>query len=384
MLGRLFCREIGEIFRGSGEHLAGPSHNLAKRILERIKAFLQTFGKSTDKDPEAVKQLRHTEGLLRTALEKNAAQGERGNIDESDEMRYNEYTEEQYESFGWVRANDVLNSGEWKDFTSKFADAVTGKVHTPITKGGEYMIAVSDIDDTLNYGIDNIIVYAKGSIESPQVSRVLEIDLDNETDLDQERRNIYEAERRGIQQKAGELRRLYFATDFRHWNNEQGKSTQRARNNSQLGTDRGAGGSGTAKTERGQVKFNRDGAKAKLTVNGETLNSIGEPTYRSDVTQRRRAVWRFGVNRYYVEGASPDTALFYDTVDAAIEAENESLIREYAKRYGLLENTVKSRLRDDEWFLFDAITDGGVRRSRKVTGETVTISKGEMAKLHAN
>ena len=102
------------------------------------------------------------------------------------------------------------------------------------------------------------------------------------------------------------------------------------------------------------------------------------------MTQRRRAVWRFGVNRYYVEGASPDTALFYDTVDAAIEAENESLIREYAKRYGLLENTVKSRLRDDEWFLFDAITDGGVRRSRNVTGETVTISKGEMVKLHAN
>ena len=114
-----------------------------------------------------MKQLRRTEGVLRTALEKNAAQGERGNIDESDEMRYNEYTEEQYESFGWVRANDVLNSGEWKDFTSKFADAVTGKVHTPITKGGEYMIAVSDIDDTLNYGIGNIIVYAKGSIESP-------------------------------------------------------------------------------------------------------------------------------------------------------------------------------------------------------------------------
>ncbi|MBR6728197.1 MAG: hypothetical protein IKM08_08380, partial [Clostridia bacterium] len=80
-----------------------------------------------------MKQLRRTEGVLRTALEKNAAQGERGNIDESDEMRYNEYTEEQYESFGWVRANDVLNSGEWKDFTSKFADAVTGKVHTPIT-----------------------------------------------------------------------------------------------------------------------------------------------------------------------------------------------------------------------------------------------------------
>ena len=50
--------------------LVGEKPNLAKRILSRIKAFLQTFGKSTDKDPEAVKQLRRTEELFRKALEK--------------------------------------------------------------------------------------------------------------------------------------------------------------------------------------------------------------------------------------------------------------------------------------------------------------------------
>lgn len=99
-------------------------------------------------------------------------------------------TEEQYNNFGWVRANDVLNVGEWDDFTSKFAGAVSGNIYTPITKGGEYMIAVSDIYDPQKEGINNRIVYAKGSIESPQVSRILKIDLDNNTDLDQERRNI--------------------------------------------------------------------------------------------------------------------------------------------------------------------------------------------------
>ena len=50
--------------------LVGEKPNLAKRILERIKAFLQTFGKATDKDPEDVKQLRRTEELFRRALEK--------------------------------------------------------------------------------------------------------------------------------------------------------------------------------------------------------------------------------------------------------------------------------------------------------------------------
>lgn len=88
--------------------LVGEKPNLAKRILERIKAFLQTFGKSTNRDPEAVKQLRRTEELFRKALEKagvgyahdeltrmneknaqvseeNGGQG----VDESREVRYN-------------------------------------------------------------------------------------------------------------------------------------------------------------------------------------------------------------------------------------------------------------------------------------------------------
>ena len=134
----------------------------------------------------------------------------------------------------------------------------------------------------------------------------------------------------------------------------------------------------------GQVKFRRKGERATLTVNGETLNSIGKPDYFTDAAQSRRAVWCFGPDRYCVEGARLDTQPYYATADAAIKAENESLIREYAKRYGLSENTVKNRLRDDEWFLHDAMMDGGVRRSRTTTGETVTISKGELAKLHAN
>jgi len=133
----------------------------------------------------------------------------------------------------------------------------------------------------------------------------------------------------------------------------------------------------------GQVKFRRKGERATLTVNGETLNSIGEPTYRSDVMQRRRVVWRFGVNRYYVEGASSGTALFHDTVEAAIEAENESLISRYAKQHGTTTDFVKRRLDEDPEYLYKALEEG-VRRSRNVTGETVTISKGEMAKLHAN
>ncbi|MBE6691094.1 MAG: hypothetical protein E7590_07440, partial [Ruminococcaceae bacterium] len=208
-------------------------------------------------------------------------------------------TEEQYNNFGWVRANDVLNSGEWKDFTSKFADAVTKQTNPPKTKGGEYMIAVSDIDDALHYGTDNIIVYAKGSIESPQVSRILKIDLDNETDLDRERRKIYVTARRGLQPTSGGVFRFYASTDFGRGLYEQGKRHQEWQNNGQFGTDRGRGRRTTDRIK--EFKVNDDGSFTTTYADGRVVT---EPPK--------------------------------------------------------------------------------VRRSRNVTGETVTISKGEMAKLHAN
>ena len=34
------------------------------------------------------------------------------------------YTEAQYRDFGWVRDTDVISSGAWEDFTSKFAAAL--------------------------------------------------------------------------------------------------------------------------------------------------------------------------------------------------------------------------------------------------------------------
>ena len=114
-----------------------------------------------------------------------------------------------------------------------------------------------------------------------------------------------------------------------------------------------------------QVKFNQDGSKATLTVDGETYNSIGKPTYFDDVEQKRRVVWRFGANSYYVVDASPDTALFYETAEAAINAENESLIARYAKQHGTTADFVKRRLDEDYEFLSKA-REGKVRFSRKI------------------
>ena len=124
------------------------------------------------------------------------------------------YTKEQYNNFGWVRANDILNEGQARDFYSKFADAVTGSARFPKTKSGEYMIAVSDIYDSDFEGVNNTIVYVKGKIESPQITRVLDIYEYEETIIDPLRRRVYDFERRGVQCQTGGVFRRYSALDY--------------------------------------------------------------------------------------------------------------------------------------------------------------------------
>ena len=173
-----------------------------------------------------------------------------------------------------------------------------------------------------------------------------------------------------------------------HSNGSVGKSETSGNASRLSGDARGSHDSGDlgrsgGDRANGQVKFNRDGSKAKLTVNGETLKSIGKPSYFTDVAQNRRAVWRFGADRFYVQDAQPGERVFYETAEAAVEAENENLIRAYAKRHGQDVDFVKRRIDEDYEYLTKE-TDKVVRRSRTTTGEVVTLSKGEMAKLHAN
>ncbi|MBQ3588893.1 MAG: hypothetical protein II980_00415, partial [Clostridia bacterium] len=125
-----------------------------------------------------------------------------------------QYTEQEYNAFGWVRANNVINAGQYKDFTTKFAEAINGSKAFVKTKQGEFMIPVSDIYDKVFEGVNNTIVYAKGTIEQPIITRVLQILEFEETILDKMRRIVYASERRGIQQKNRNLYRYYNRTNY--------------------------------------------------------------------------------------------------------------------------------------------------------------------------
>jgi hypothetical protein len=167
------------------------------------------------------------------------------------------YSEKEYNNYGWARANDVLSAKENTKLRSLFADAVSKQSNPPRTKSGEYMIAIGE-------DVDNKIAYMEGTIDDPKITKVLAIDEYDETQLDKARRNIYDLERRGIQQKTQGVFRLYREVDFGSYADFTRNVERDKRNNLQLGTDRGAGSRTTPKVK--EILFDDEGNEVSRTV----------------------------------------------------------------------------------------------------------------------
>lgn len=148
----------------------------------------------------------------------NSRNGEEKSIGKK--LKYNKakqkykYSINEYNDFGWARGNEILNAGQNADYKSKFAQAINGYEAFPKTSNGEFMIPVSDIYGD-SEGVNNTIVYCKGTISKPIITRVVKINADNETDADVERRYLYDCEWRGFQPKVEDVFQFYNATDFR-------------------------------------------------------------------------------------------------------------------------------------------------------------------------
>ena len=109
-----------------------------------------------------------------------------------------DYTEKQYNDYGWVRVNDVLSDREYTDFNRKMNN-LSAEIKRGKTASGEYIIPVNDMKGE-RFGVDNVLVFAKGTYLNPKVTRVIRIDFEdktynNETNLTILREYIYEQER---------------------------------------------------------------------------------------------------------------------------------------------------------------------------------------------
>ena len=177
-------------------------------------------------------------------------------IQEQSRSYLDSYTDEEYNHFGWARADGVLSARENAQLRSLFAETVSGQAKPPKTKSDEYMIAIGD-------DMDNKIAYMKGEIDSPVITRILKINNYNETELDEIRRETYALERRGIQRTAGGIFDVYTPSSGRSSNHEQGIGNPSERDHDGFRAERGGSGSKIARTK--EILFDDEGNEINRT-----------------------------------------------------------------------------------------------------------------------
>ncbi|MBQ7333204.1 MAG: hypothetical protein IJW38_02525 [Clostridia bacterium] len=274
----------GEAFANKSffEAMLTERQSLGKRILNFFKSAITDYQgderltRSARKFQRAFKKLFDDYSAINqntNAYDSNLrlSEGEKRNAAAVDN-----YSEEEYNNFGWARENNVLNAAENERLRSLFADAVMGK-YFPETDSGEYMIAIGD-------KVDNKIAYMTGEIDNPVITRILEIDEYSETKLDEIRRDVYETERSGIQRQTEGIFKIHAATDFGSDVTSQRSVSARQRYNNQLGAKRS---SGSGKTQRiKEIVFEENGTERITYSDGSVEIRNSQNDIKSDSNKR--------------------------------------------------------------------------------------------------
>ncbi len=100
------------------------------------------------------------------------------------------YTEKQYNKFGWACVNGIISAKENWTFYKRLSDKRIG-AEFPRTSDGKYIFSVGDL-----FGVNNVLIVSDGNQANPSIEKVYRIAFDNETDIDIVRREVYEREKR--------------------------------------------------------------------------------------------------------------------------------------------------------------------------------------------
>lgn len=180
-------------------------------VFDESKHPRDDFGRFTEKGNGRKSKRKQALDILRKRLKPKSEEPSRESA--GIKSGKTEYTEEQYNAFGWGVANDIITPEHLDYFYSEFPKIKT-KYAKNKTKFGEHMIPVCERNGVFE-GVNNTIIYATGThLDNVEITRILQIDEYEETKLAQRRKEIYVSERRGIRAKTGNFFRLYSKLDY--------------------------------------------------------------------------------------------------------------------------------------------------------------------------
>jgi len=203
----------------AGMRGSNPQGAIQKDVLEKNIAYFwanvkweseknKTF---STKEPELPSEIRlalekagyfDQDGHNKYMQENEELSQEDASVDKSDDGQYSyspennidNYTEEQYNDFGWASYSGTLITSQIDDLYSKIHEKRSLK-NFPQSSRGEAIIAVNPHPQS-TLEIDNTLVFVKGTKKAFSITKVLVIDLYSETDIFELEELIYEAEQK--------------------------------------------------------------------------------------------------------------------------------------------------------------------------------------------
>lgn len=182
----LVAARLSEMISGNQEalnRLVQERPNIAQQIWRAVKDFVNKMRGVTSPEMDTVLQL---EKMLEGALgSRNDSKAEtKFGIDILDK-----YSSAEYSMYGWARVNDVISPKENTTFKNKVQEL--GKRKEFRTADGFFFY-----DSGNSFGVNNVIIVSDGKKGGPSVERVYRVELDNETDIEEVRDFIHDAEKK--------------------------------------------------------------------------------------------------------------------------------------------------------------------------------------------
>lgn len=136
--------------------------------------------------------LKKANDLFYQALEETKSVGNQAAESVTSEQKFSikdieNYSETEYNQYGWAVVNDVLSRTEYRKLNEQFAATAHGEKFER-TRDGYYVIPVGEDDRP-----QNAFVFIKGTISKPVIGSIMIINVDNEMELDDIRRRFKNA-----------------------------------------------------------------------------------------------------------------------------------------------------------------------------------------------
>lgn len=197
-------------------------------VFDESKHPRDDFGRFTEKGNGRKSKRKQALDILRKRLKPKSEEPSRESA--GIKSGKTEYTEEQYNAFGWGVANNIITPEHLDYFYSEFPKIKT-KYAKNKTKFGEHMIPVCEQSGVFK-GVHNTIIYATGNhLDNVEITRILQIDEFEEKELAPKRKEIYVSERRGIRATSGGVFRLYIKSDYGYKHYKQRVIKRSSQNN---------------------------------------------------------------------------------------------------------------------------------------------------------